>query len=321
MNFDERLIRVKWIFLLLLLAVPLRLFALQFGWRQQLNTDPHNSRLAEKVALRGRVLDRGGQLLAFSRGSRRVYPQAALASHWTGFYSLDRGVAGVERWKNELLRERREEDGVTSRPGHDLRLSLEMPRQRRLDRTFPGDQGGALLVDLDRGQVLAAISKPDFQPSRVGVDWRGWQNDPKAPLLNRPFLGLFPAGPLADAWPWGQLPARPVSLMDWSLPQPVRGQLLISPAQVAYSVLKSGSALPLSQLYSDHFLGWRKPASLAPLQKCAQGWQWSAVGRLDKQVVSWAIALRPPYLVVLVVENSDRQDIALKAAWQSLPTP
>ncbi|MBX3170133.1 MAG: hypothetical protein KF760_22200 [Candidatus Eremiobacteraeota bacterium] len=318
MNFDDRLVRVKWVFLLLLLVVPLRLVALQLGWRQQLNTDPHNSRLLEKVAFRGRVLDRHGQLLAYSRGNHRIYPQGSLPSHWTGFYSVDRGVGGAERWKNELLRERREENGVTSRPGHELRLSLDLPRQRSLERVFPAEQGAALLVDLDRGQVLAAISKPDFQPARVGADWRTWQHDERAPLLNRPFLGLYPAGPLARAWSWKQLPRRPVSLMDWTSPQPVKGQLLISPGQVAYYLLKSGSELPLSQLFSEHVQPWRRPPELAPLQKCAQGWQWSCVARLEQQVVTWAVALKPPYLVVLVWENSDQEKAALRAAWKSI---
>lgn len=319
MNFDQRLIRVKWIFLLLLLAVPLRLIALQLGWRQQLNTDPHNSRLLEKVAFRGRVLDRHGQLMVYSRGNRRIYPQGALLSHWTGFYSPDRGVGGVERWKNELLRERREEDGVTSRPGHELRLSLDLAHQRALARVFPAEQGAALLVDLDRGQVLAALSKPDFEPARVGVDWRRWQRDAGAPLLNRPFLGLYPAGPLAQAWPWGQLPRRPVSLMDWSSPETVKGQLLISAAQLAYYLLRSGSALPLSQLSSEHVQRWRHPGAIAPLQKCVQGWQWSCVARLDQQVVTWAVALKPPYLAVLVLEDSDKEKAALTAAWKSIP--
>ena len=319
MNFDHRLTRIKWVFLLLLLAVPLRLFALQMGWRQQLNTDPHNSRLLEKVAFRGRVLDRHGQLLAYSRGNRRIYPYSDLTAHWTGFYSVDRGVGGVERWKNELLRERREEDGVTSRPGHELRLSLDLALQRRLWAAFPGEQGAAVLVDLDRGQVLASISKPDFLPARVGADWRHWQNDPHAPLLNRAFLGLYPGGALALDWPWAQLPRRPVSLMDWTSPQLVKGQLLLSPAQVAYYLLKSGSALPLSQLFADHLQPWIAPGDLAPLQKCARGWQWSCVARLDQQVVSWGLALQPPYLVVLVSENTDQENAALMAAWKAMP--
>ncbi len=319
MTFEDRLTRIKWVFLLLLLAVPLRLVAVQLSWRQQLNTDPHNGRLLEKVAFRGRVVDRNGKLLACSRGSRRVYPLGALTAHWTGFYSADRGVGGVERWKNELLRERREEDGVTSRAGHDLRLSLDVGQQQRLQAAFSGEQGAAMLVDLERGQVLASLSKPDFQPSRVGADWRHWQSDPRAPLLNRAFLGLYPGGALARDWPWGQLPRRPVSLMDWTPPQSVQGQLLMSPADLAYAVLKSGSALPLSQLYNDHTQPWVAPARLDPLEKCPGGWQWSCVARLDRQVVSWGVALRSPYLAVLVWENSDHEKTALKAAWQAIP--
>lgn len=321
MNFEDRLIRVKWLFLALLLAVPIRLVTLQWAYRQQLNTHPYNSRLQERVEFRGRVLDRSGQVLAVSRGDQRVYPQGTLTAHWTGFYNSNLGVAGVERWKNELLRERRELDGLHSQPGHELRLSLDLALQRRVLGYFPATEGAALLVDLNRGQVLAAVSEPAFQPARVGADWKEWQRDPKAPLLNRAFLGLYPAGPLAAAWErqWQELPRRPVTLMDWTGTEPVAGQLLISPAQVAYALLRRGSSLPLSQLFSGHEQIWKPSGSLSPLLRCPQGWQWSCVARLDRQVVSWAVALRPPYLSVVVWENSDKEKAALKAAWRSIP--
>ena len=321
MNFEQRLTRVKWAFLLLLLVVPLRLMTLQWGWRQQLNTHPYNSRLQERVEFRGRVLDRNGQVLAVSRGDQRLYPQGTLTAHWTGFHNSTWGVSGVERWKNELLRERRVVDGLTSLPGHELRLSLDLAAQRRLLGVFPPTEGAALLVDLNRGQVLAAVSEPSFQPGRVGADWKEWQHDAKAPLLNRAFLGLYPAGPLAVAWrvQWDELPSRPATLMDWTGAQPVSGQLLISPAQLAYALLRRGSSLPLSQLFSGHEQTWKPSGSLAPLRRCPQGWQWSCVARLDRQVVSWAVALRPPYLAVVVWENSDKEKAALKAAWRSIP--
>lgn len=319
MNFEARLTRIKWMFLLILLAVPLRLVTLQLFWRAQLNTDPHNSRLQERVAFRGRMLDRNGSVLAFSRGDQRVYPQGQLAAHWTGFYSPERGVAGGERWKNELLRERREEDGVTSRPGHELRLSLDLGLQQRLLSNFPKLAGAALLVDLERAQVLAALSQPAFQPARVGRDWRSWQKDTRAPLLNRAFLGLYPAGPLATSWAWDSLPRRPALLMDWTGAQRVGGQLLISPAQLAFRLVRSGNGQVLSQLFNQHVQPWRAPADMAPLRPCPGGWQWSCVARLDKQVVSWAVAVRPPYAAILVWENSDREKAALEAAWRSLP--
>ncbi|MFN8612154.1 MAG: hypothetical protein U0931_31710 [Vulcanimicrobiota bacterium] len=319
MNFDRRLTRIKWMFLVILLAVPLRLVSLQLLWRDQLNTDPHNSRLQEKLAYRGRILDRNGTPLAASRGEHRVYPHGQVAAHWTGFCSLERGVGGAERWKNELLRERREEDGVHSRRGHELRLSLDLGLQRRLLGYFPDRRGAALVTDLDRGQVLAAVSEPAFQPARVGRDWRKWQTDEGAPLLNRPFLGLYPAGPMATAWRWETLPRRPNLLMDWTPPQAVKGQLLISPAQLAYRLLQSGSPLPLSQLCSEHVQAWKAPADLAPLRRCPGGWQWSWAARLDRQMVTWAIAVRPPYAAVLVWEDCDQPRAALQAAWKSLP--
>ncbi|MBS2039328.1 hypothetical protein JST97_30365 [bacterium] len=321
MSFDRRLTRIKWGFLLVLLAVPLRLVALQVLWRDQLNSDPHNSRTQERLAYRGRILDRHGALLACSHGERRVYPQGQLTAHWTGFCSPDRGVAGAERWKTELLRERREDGGKTSRRGHDLRLSLDLGLQRRLLGYFPNLPGAALLIDLDRAQVLAAVSEPGFQPARVGRDWRKWQSDSQAPLLNRAFLGVYPAGALATSWDWKRLPRRPVLLMDWTEPQVVKGQLLISPVQLAYRLVLSGGNLPLSQLFNDHPEPWHPAVDLAPLVRCAGGWQWSCVARLEKQVVTWAVAVRPPYAAIILWENTDKQKAALEAAWKSLPSP
>lgn len=311
MTFESRLRRVKWAVLVILLAVPLRLASLQWGWRTELNFHPYNSRLAERVAFRGQVVDRRGRVVASSVGARRIYPAGALAAHWTGFYSGQFGLAGIERWKQELLRERREEDGVTSRPGKRLRLSLDLDVQARVAAQFPlAVNGAALVVDLDSGQVLAAVSHPTFEPSRVEVDWKGWQKHAGSPLLNRCFLGLYPAGELWSRWDFRALGRRPAALMDWCGAQEVRGHWLVSPGQVAALLLRAGSPLPLSQLYSEHRRAWVAPA--------LEG-EWSQAVRMEKQVVSWAIVVRPPYAVVSVWEDWAEPKSALAAARRSIP--
>ena len=321
MTFEDRLRRVKWAFLLLMLAVPLRLATLQWAWRQSLNFHPYNSRLEERVAYRAAVSDRQGRRLAYSQGNRRVYPYGALLSHWTGFYSSHYGLAGLERWKQDLLRERRQEDGVTSWPGHSVKVSLDVSAQRRLQENFPDGDGAAVLVDLDRGQVLAALSRPDFEPSRVDVDWNLWQKDARAPLLNRCFLGLYPAGTVWKKWQsqFALLPRRPATLMDWTSPQQVEGQWLISPAHVAAVLLRLGSPLPLSQLYSEHRQKWHPPSGLVGLRPCPQGWEFSQSARLRAQVVCWTVVVRRPYALVSVWEQNDDTQAALRAAWKSLP--
>jgi cell division protein FtsI/penicillin-binding protein 2 len=321
--FERRLGQVQWTFLLIMLMVPLRLAILQWVWRPQLNSHPYNGRLQERLALRATVSDRRGHRIAYSDGNRRVYPFGSLLAHWTGFYSLHYGVAGLERWKQELLRERREQDGVTSRPGHTFKASLDLSAQRRLQANFPDMDGAALVVDLDRGQVLAACSRPDFEPSRVGVDWSLWQKDARAPLLNRPFLGLYPAGPLWTDWEsqFRSLPHRPATLMDWAEPHSIDGQWLISPAHVACVILHLGSPLPLSQTYSEHRRTWAPKGLPRGLRRCSQGWERSQSVVMGSQVVCWAIALRRPYLLVSVWEQSQDRSAALRCAWKSIPPP
>ena len=321
MNFESRLMQIKWAFLLVMLAVPIRLAVIQWAWRDTLIFHPFNSRVQERLAYRGRIVDRHGHTLACSQGNRRVYPYGSLVAHWTGFYSNQYGTSGTERWKQELLRERREDDGITSRPGHTLKLSLDLDAQRRLEKLFPHGDGAALLLDLNRGQVVAACSSPSFEPYRVGVEWAQWQRDEHSPLLNRPFLGLYPAGELWDQWKqrWQRLPRRPATVMDWAQPTQVKGEWLISPAHVAAVLLSSGSNLPLSQLYSDHAQTWRADPIPPPLTACPGGWRWSQKARLGSQVVCWAVAVRPPYAVVACWEEDRDPQGALKACWGALP--
>jgi len=315
--FDRRLTQLRWGVLLVMLLVPLRLITLCLWQREGLNRHPYNSRLQERLEFRGSVRDRQGRAIATSQGARRQYPYGALLAHWTGYHSNQLGVAGVERWKNELLRERRETDGVKSVPGRSLRLSLDLDWQRRLSSHFPDCAGAALLVELNQGQILAALSRPDFEPSRVGVDWKGWQTDPAAPLLNRPLLGLYPAGQLGAEWSryYQDLPRRPATLMDWTAPQPSQGLWLMAPVHVAALIQHWGSSLPLSQLYSQYSQPW-KGSPRAPLSQVRGGWQWAQVVITPTQRVCWAVIVAPPYCLVTVWEEWGEADTALQAGWK-----
>lgn len=309
MNLDRRIARIKWAFFLVLLVVPARLIWLQIVWSPELLEHPYNNRLAERVERRGRILDRDGEVLVQSKGARRSSPHGTLTAHWTGYHSLRLGLAGGERWKDRLLRERRGFDQGLSEEeskGRDVRLSVDLGVQRLLAASFPSQKGAGLVVALETGQLLAAISRPEFDPNRVEVDWKSWQSDPDAPLLSRFALGLYPAGDLWVAWgDQFQSLSRRTSTMDWTPPLQVEGNWLVSPAQVASTLLAMGESPGLSQLRTDFGQPWKVSAELERLAwtRDKQGWSWSATARHKKQVVCWAIALNPKVAVVLLDEQ------------------
>jgi len=84
-------------------------------------------------------------------------------------------------------------------PGSNLHLTIDIRLQQMIEEWF-GDRRGALVaIDPKTGEVLALVSKPNFDPNLFvdGIDPQSWQalnEDPDRPLLNRPLRGTYPPG-------------------------------------------------------------------------------------------------------------------------------
>lgn len=128
----------------------------RFAWVKQRITP------AEQQA----VLELGLPGVGFSIAEHRVYPKGNLASHVTGFVSVDgTGLAGIERSEQDRL----------SSGGAPLALSLDLRIQQitreellNADRRFRTIGGNAMVYDVVTGELLAMVSLPDFDPNRVG---------------------------------------------------------------------------------------------------------------------------------------------------------
>jgi hypothetical protein len=299
-----RLKRLRLLLLVVWLAVPFRLAWMQWVERFYLIKHPLNARVAERLAWRGAIVDRHLRPVALSKSSKRFYPCGSLTAHWGGYYSTKFGLAGAERWKNELLRERRGSDGKTSLAGHRLRLSLDLEIQRQLPGWLGKSAGAALVVDLDSGQLLGSFSSPTFEPARVEVEWPLWQKDPAAATLNRPLLGLYPAGHFRTRWgeAMAVLPAHSQHLMDWTGPREIDGQWLMAPIHLAHTVLRAGSPLSLSQLYSEHRRLWEPPKSWWKSLPWKEG-RYREMVQWRAQRVEWLLQLRGHQLWLAIRED------------------
>ena len=84
-------------------------------------------------------------------------------------------------------------------PGHALVLSVDIRLQALVEELF-GDRRGALVaIDPRSGEVLALVSKPNFDPNLFvdGIDvdsWRELNESIDKPLLNRALRGTYPPG-------------------------------------------------------------------------------------------------------------------------------
>jgi penicillin-binding protein 2 len=84
-------------------------------------------------------------------------------------------------------------------PGNALALSIDIRLQALVEELF-GDRRGALVaMDPRNGEILAFVSKPNFDPNLFvdGIDvdnWKALNESPDKPLLNRALRGTYPPG-------------------------------------------------------------------------------------------------------------------------------
>ncbi len=147
----------------------------RFVWLKR-NLTPREQQEVNSLGLPG---------LHFQDEWKRIYPQGSLTAHIVGFTDVDdRGIAGIERSFDDMLRGGRE----------PLRLSVDLRVQHivreevaRQIAEFDAIGGTGMMLDVDTGEVVAMVSLPDFDPNVPGL------MDPDA-LFNRATLGVYEMG-------------------------------------------------------------------------------------------------------------------------------
>src|SRR5262249_11289702 len=148
--------------------------------------------LSPRVAQR--VHDLGLPGLAFRSELKRAYPLGPLAGHLIGTVNVDnKGLAGIERTLDEMGRVEPVQ-GAGRMQKAPLRLSLDIGVQHALAEElkqacalYGAPAAAGLILDASTGEILAAASLPEVNPSRP-PDWR----DPA--LSDRLFGGTFELG-------------------------------------------------------------------------------------------------------------------------------
>jgi penicillin-binding protein 2 len=163
--------------------------------------------------------------------SRRVYQNGALAGHIIGYVGARQareeddqqyhyylpdveGKQGIEKTYNKWLAGTAggrlvrvdvsgyKHDDASIRPpvpGGDLRLSLEVRRQKAAEEAVADTCGAVVVINPANGDIIAMAGSPGFNPNLFcpSISLENWQSisaDVRKPLFNRAVSGLYAPG-------------------------------------------------------------------------------------------------------------------------------
>lgn len=163
-------------------------------------------------------------------GARRHYPLLSEGAHVLGYVAspsekeeeedptlaipgLKMGKVGLEKYFDQRLRGTpgyrafevnarrkivRDLNQNESIPGEDIHLTLDGRLQKYASEVLSEyESASAVVLDIQRGEVLALVSTPSFDPNLfpLGIshhDWRELRDNPYVPMTNKAISGLYP---------------------------------------------------------------------------------------------------------------------------------
>lgn len=177
--------------------------------KQVLFNNSYNKRQATLSAqnTRGMILSSDGEILAQTvtdeEGTEtRTYPFGSEFSHIVGYST--HGRTGIEDLANyylinssiSLSEKASDDEQNTKYPGDNVYTTL-IPSLQKIASDSLGVYSGAVVVTNPKtGEILAMVSKPDYDPNDIDAEWETLTTDSKneSRLLNRATQGLYPPG-------------------------------------------------------------------------------------------------------------------------------
>ncbi len=156
--------------------------------------------------VRGRIYTADGEILAETIQDQdgnevRSYPYANLFSHIIGY--TYKGGSGVEQLKDyELthsdisLSDKASYDAAGEKyPGNDVYTTLDLSLQQAAYDALGSNNGAVIVTEVNTGNILCMVSKPDFDPNSIEEDWESLGADADSgTLVNRVTQGLYAPG-------------------------------------------------------------------------------------------------------------------------------
>ncbi len=199
---------ITWIFVIIFVALIGHIIYFTEFQSDSFINNSYNGKRAELLArriVRGKILSADGQILAetVNNGAEesRSYPYGRLFAHAVGFAA--QGGTGVESISGFTLlksddpiniRIRNDINGIKNN-GDTVITTLNTGLQKAAYDAFGNHKGAVIAINVKTGEILAMVSKPDYDPNNIEEMWSGLNEDTEnSPLVNRATLGLYPPG-------------------------------------------------------------------------------------------------------------------------------
>lgn len=163
-------------------------------------------RFSDRI-VRGEILSGDGTVLAHTDVAEdgtetRVYPYGSLFAHVVGY--SDHGKTGLEALANfylltshvNLLEQTVNELSNVKNIGDNVVTTLDVRLQQAASDALGDRKGAVVVMEPDTGKILAMVSKPGYDPNRLGEEWESLisGDNTQAQLLNRASQGVYPPG-------------------------------------------------------------------------------------------------------------------------------
>ncbi len=175
---------------------------------KQLFENDYNKReeaLLEKNT-RGKIYAASGEVLAQTvtgeDGSEvRSYPYANLFAHIVGY--TYKGGSGVEQLEDynlthsdiSLSEKASLDESGEKYPADDVYTTLDLSLQQAASDALGDNNGAVIVTDVNTGNILCMVSKPDFDPNDIEALWENLGSDTESgTLVNRVTQGLYAPG-------------------------------------------------------------------------------------------------------------------------------
>lgn len=275
--------------------------------------------IADRYVLRGSLLDRRNQLIAYTDGVpgsyKRVYAYPELSSI-IGYTHSVYGQAGLEAQLDPYLRGLQGYPASqlwwqrllygNPPPGLDVRLSLDLSLQEQADALLGNTRGAVVLVNANTGEILVMASHPTYDANLLDDIGAQLLTAADAPLLNRASQGLYSPGTsltpflLAELFDSGfELPEFPSSLLMQQDGRLIRCTMREDRPPDWGNVLPAGCPQPLVTLAQT--LGAQKTANM--IEKLGMQTNDS---RLEMLAIGQTISTTPLNMVLIAAAISNQ---------------
>ena len=197
-----------WIFVVLFALLIGRVVFINVFEAESLRNNLNNTKAdsnSENV-IRGDIRTLDGTVLATTlvdenANQTRSYPFDNVFAHVVGYAS--NGKSGLEAEENyslmsshsSLLQQIRAQESGEKVQGDRVIVTLDAKLQQTAYYALGSYSGAVVVMEPDTGRILAMVSKPDFNPNTIGIEWENLVSDSSSSaLLNRATQGLYPPG-------------------------------------------------------------------------------------------------------------------------------